>query len=71
MSELDAERAAARAQREGVLVTPPQAPQIAGSREHGLRVCLGGPPRRAVFEEGLRRLARSLGDGADRTVAVV
>jgi len=71
MGELEAERAAARAQREGVLVTPPQAPQTAGSREHGLRVCLGGAPNRAVFEEGLRRLSRSLNDAADRTLGVV
>jgi len=71
MSELEAERVAARAQREGVLVTPPQAPQTPGSREHGLRVCLGGPPNRAVFEEGLRRLARALNAAPDRAFAVV
>ncbi len=67
MSELEAERVAARAQREGVLVTPPQAPQTSGSGEHGLRVCLGGPPNRAIFEEGLRRLARALDEAPERT----
>jgi len=71
MSELEAERAAARAQREGVLITPPQAPQTPNSRQHGLRVCLGGAPNRAVFEEGLRRLSRGLSDAADRTLGVV
>jgi len=71
MSELEAERTAARAQREGVLVTPPQAPQTAGSREHGLRVCLGGPPNRAALEEGLRRLDRALSGASDRTFGVV
>jgi len=67
MSELNAERAAARAQRQGVLVTPPLAPQTTGSREHGLRVCLGGPPNRAVFEEGLRRLVRALNEAPERS----
>jgi len=54
-----------------VLVTPPQAPQTPGSREHGLRVCLGGPPNRPVFEEGLRRLARALSSAAERSFGVV
>jgi DNA-binding transcriptional MocR family regulator len=71
MSELEAERTAARAQREGVLVTPPQAPQTAGSREHGLRVCLGGPPNRPVFEEGLRRLVRALSSAVEHSFGVV
>jgi len=71
MSELEAERTAARAQREGVLVTPPQAPQMASSGAHGLRVCLGGPPNRAVFEEGLSRLHRALNGAAEHGFGVV
>jgi DNA-binding transcriptional MocR family regulator len=71
MSELEAERTAARAQREGVLVTPPQAPQTAGSSTHGLRVCLGGPPNRVVFEEGLSRLVRALNGAAEHGFGVV
>ena len=71
MSELEAERAAMRILREGAQVTPPQAPQVAGSRTHGLRVCLGGPPNRAVFEEGLRRLTRALADASEPALGMV
>jgi DNA-binding transcriptional MocR family regulator len=71
MSELEAERASARMLRAGVQVTPPEAPQIPGSRTHGLRVCLGGPPNRAVFEEGLRRLTRALGAASEPALGMV
>ena len=71
MDELEAERAAARALRDGVEVTAPTAPLIPGGREHGLRVCLGAAPSLAVLEQGLRRLVRTLGEGPDRALGMV
>lgn len=60
LGELEAERAAARSLREGVRVTDPGAPIVPGGVEHGLRVCLGAAPTRAVLEQGLRVVARAL-----------
>ena len=57
--------------RDGVEVTDPCLPVIAGGAEHGLRVCLGATPNTAVLEDGLRRLARALGDSADRALGMV
>ena len=71
MSELDAERTASRALREGVQVTAPTAPLISGGREHGLRICLGGAPDLAALEQGLRVLARALGAADDRALGMV
>jgi DNA-binding transcriptional MocR family regulator len=71
MSELEAERCAARALRGGVQVSPPTAALTAGSREHGLRVCLGATPSLPVLEQGLRILARALGDGDERALGMV
>ena len=71
MGELAAERVAARALRDGVEVTDPCLPVIAGGHEHGLRVCLGVAPSTAVLQDGLRRLARALGDTADRALGMV
>ncbi|HEY3889330.1 MAG TPA: PLP-dependent aminotransferase family protein [Caulobacteraceae bacterium] len=71
MSELDAERAAARALRDGVEVTAPSAPFIAGGQEYGLRVCLGAAPSLAVLEQGLRTLSRALGERPDRALGMV
>jgi len=71
MGELAAERVAARALRDGVEVTDPCLPVIAGGHEHGLRVCLGAAPNMAVLEDGLRRLTRALGDTADRALGMV
>jgi DNA-binding transcriptional MocR family regulator len=71
MGELAAERVAARALRDGVEVTDPCLPVIAGGAEHGLRVCLGAAPSTAVLQDGLRRLARALGDSADRALGMV
>lgn len=71
MSELAAERAAARALTRGVEVTPAAAPQIAGSDTHGLRVCLGAAPNRAVLVQGLTALARAMIDGADDGLGMV
>jgi DNA-binding transcriptional MocR family regulator len=51
MGELEAERVAGLALRQGVHVTPPTAPFVAGGRVSGLRLCLG-----AVHDiEALRR----------------
>jgi len=71
MSELDAERAAARALRDGVEVTAPTAPMVPGGREHGLRVCLGAAPSQAVLEEALRKLAGALTGRAERALGMV
>lgn len=65
LGELDAERSAARALRDGVEVTPPSAPFVPGAQEHGLRVCLGGAPNRQILEEGLIRVRRALNAGGD------
>lgn len=67
MSEIDAERAASRALREGVQVMSPNAPLVSGSKDHGIRVCLGAPPTLQILEDGVRVLARALGDRAERT----
>ncbi len=71
MSELDAERAAARALRDGVEVTAPGAPFIPGGHEYGLRVCLGAAPSLAVLEQGLRTLSRAVSERADRALGMV
>jgi DNA-binding transcriptional MocR family regulator len=71
MSELDAERAAARALRDGVEVTAPGAPFIPGSHEYGLRVCLGAAPSLAILEQGLRTLNAAVSERADRALGMV
>jgi DNA-binding transcriptional MocR family regulator len=71
MNELDAERAAARALRDGVEVTAPTTPLVPGGREHGLRVCLGAAPSLTILEEGLRRLVRGLTERDDRALGMV
>ncbi|HZC16863.1 MAG TPA: PLP-dependent aminotransferase family protein, partial [Caulobacteraceae bacterium] len=71
LSELDAERIAARALRNGVEVTAPSAPAIPGGGEHGLRVCLGAAPSLGVLKEGLVGLSRALVEADDRALAMV
>jgi DNA-binding transcriptional MocR family regulator len=72
MSELAAERAAGRALRAGVEVTPPSAPVVDASLASGLRLCLGAPPDRATLERGLRTIAAALvSDGGEAERAVV
>ncbi len=63
MSELEAERAAARALREHVQVTPPTAPVAPGCTEFGLRLCLGGAALKPLGARGsvARRRPRSGG----------
>jgi DNA-binding transcriptional MocR family regulator len=71
MSELDAERAAARALRDGVEVTAPSAPFIPGGHEYGLRVCLGAAPSLALLEQGLRKLNIAVSERTDRALGMV
>ena len=60
MSDLEAERAAGRALRAGVQVTPPNAPQVGDSQTRGLRICLGPVSRRDTLEQGLRIVAEAV-----------
>ena len=57
---LEAERVAGRALREGVAVTPADAPIIDGGLISGLRICLGAAPDRAALERGLGVVAAAL-----------
>ena len=66
MSEIAAERVAARALRAGVEVTPPSAMILDGAMISGLRVCLGGAPDHAQLERGLRVVSAALDDGDAR-----
>ncbi len=65
MGELEAERAAGRAMRGGVEVTPPSAPIVDPSLISGLRLCLGAAPDLAALERGLHVVAASLASGAE------
>ena len=60
MSEREAQRVAGQAALSGVHVTPPDASAPPGAREHGLRLCLGAAPNRAVLAQGLMVVARAL-----------
>ena len=72
MSALDAERAAGRALRAGVELTPPDAPIVASDKVSGLRVCLGGAPDRASLESALTVVAQALqSDVSHQTRALV
>jgi DNA-binding transcriptional MocR family regulator len=57
---LEAERVAGRALREGVAITPADAPIIDGGLISGLRICLGAAPDRAALERGLGVVAAAL-----------
>ena len=61
MPELEAERAAGRALRAGVLVTPPDAPVVGARSLTGVRVCLGGAADVEEVRIGLGRLQQALG----------
>jgi DNA-binding transcriptional MocR family regulator len=56
MAELEAEKAAGRAQRAGLFLLPPGASAIGGDAETGLRVSLGAIESRAGLTEALTRL---------------
>jgi DNA-binding transcriptional MocR family regulator len=65
MSEIAAERVAARALRAGVEVTPPGAMILDGAMISGLRVCLGGPGDRAALERGLKVVKAALSEAGE------
>ena len=71
MSELEAERAAARALREHVQVTPPSAPVVPGCSEHGIRLCLGAAPSLSVLEGALRVVVSALATAEEPALKVV
>ncbi len=64
--ELEAERVAGLALRQGVAITPPAAPFLAGAPISGLRICIGAPPAKAELEKGLSLLASALAGGSSR-----
>lgn len=71
MPALDAERAAGRAGRAGIEMTPADAPIIAADQISGLRVCLGAAPRLDVLERGLRIVARALDAEVDGRASAI
>jgi DNA-binding transcriptional MocR family regulator len=71
MDDLKAERAASRALREGVRVTPPNAPMAPGSTECGLRLCLGGASSLAVLQAALSVVARVLAEAEEPALEVI
>jgi DNA-binding transcriptional MocR family regulator len=71
MGALEAERAAARALRERVQVTPPTAPMAPGASECGLRLCLGGAPNVAALQKALGVVAHILAETDEPALEVV
>ncbi|MDR3511259.1 MAG: PLP-dependent aminotransferase family protein [Caulobacteraceae bacterium] len=65
MSEIAAERAAARALRAGVEVTPPREMILDAAAISGLRLCLGPAPDRAALGRALEQVKAALGDAAE------
>lgn len=66
LPELEAERVAGRALRDGVAVTPPAAPIVDGRLVSGLRLCLGAAPDRAILRRALRIVAAALAASPER-----
>ncbi|MCS6766616.1 MAG: PLP-dependent aminotransferase family protein [Candidatus Protistobacter heckmanni] len=62
MSELEAERVASRALRQGVTVTSPAGVAVPGAGMSGVRLCLNSPPDLATLRRALRVVAGALGD---------
>lgn len=60
MSELEAERMAARAMRAGIELTPPSAPVVDASLISGVRICLGVAADRAQLGLALDRVVTAL-----------
>ena len=71
MGELEAERLAGRALRDGVEVTPPDAPIVTPGLETGVRICLGAAADQAELERGLRVVASALTGVDARSRAVI
>jgi DNA-binding transcriptional MocR family regulator len=70
MSEIEAERFAARAMRAGVELTPPSAPVVDTASISGVRLCLGAVPDRALLAEALDKIAVALA-ASDHAAGVV
>ena len=72
MSDLDAERVAGRALRQGVAVTPPSIPIVDAAQMSGLRLCIGAPADIASLERGLKIVRHALsgntGEGLNAVV---
>ncbi|HEY2659281.1 MAG TPA: PLP-dependent aminotransferase family protein [Caulobacteraceae bacterium] len=64
MDELEAERVAGRALRNGVELTPPDGPVLDRGAMAGLRLCLGGAPDLATLERGLMAVKAALSPAA-------
>ena len=71
MSELEAERAAGRALRAGIRLTPPDVPMVGGGGMAGLRVCLGAPDDVHELRVGLGRLKSALNADSQRAEMTV
>lgn len=71
LPELEAERAAGRALRGGVELTPPSAPIVEPGLETGLRLCLGAAVDRDQLERGLRVVASALAGTDERSRSVI
>jgi DNA-binding transcriptional MocR family regulator len=71
MSDLDAERVAGRALRQGVAVTPPSVPIVDTAEMSGLRLCIGAPTDLATIERGLKIVQRALSDAAGESLSAV
>jgi len=71
ISASHAERAASRALRSGVEVTPPDAPIVSAADISGLRICLGGAPDHLVLEQALQIVASSLQEELDEPSRMV
>lgn len=65
MSELDAERLTARAQRQGVQLTPPDAPIVEPALISGVRLCVGGDLSEAQLENAVAVVADALTTGRE------
>ncbi|MCS6764849.1 MAG: hypothetical protein MO853_14050 [Candidatus Protistobacter heckmanni] len=62
MSELEAERVASRARRQGVTVTSPAGVAVPGASMSGVRLCLNSPADLATLRRALRMVAGALSD---------
>jgi DNA-binding transcriptional MocR family regulator len=71
MSDLDAERVAGRALRQGVAVTPPSVPIVDSAEMSGLRLCIGAPADIVSLERGLKIVQRALSDGEREGLSAV
>jgi len=65
MPELDAERLTARAQRQGVQLTPPDAPIVNPALISGVRLCVGGDLSEVQLESAIAVVADALTAGRE------